>query len=360
MKILPGIVFLLIIGIAVNLSLPIDMQAGQQNQNRRPRGSQPPPLPPPNSGPPGPVNEPTGPINCPGLRECSPSENELPTELKVSFPGPGGMTLRGHLYVPGVRTNAELRGLSKAPRARVSDPNASLAGTAGLRALVHTLPAVIYNHGSDPNPDGEPTIARIYVAHGYIFFAPDRHGQGLSKRAGAYISDEVDKIRDDPNFEEELVDLHEKYNRDVIAAVEWFKQQPYVDANRIVMTGLSFGGIQTLMTAEKDPGIRAYIPFAPGAMSWSKVVLDNKLTDIVRNDRAPMFIIQAHGDYNLGPIETLGPILEMKGDPSKWKSKLYPQFGCTNEDAHIRFAKNCDGIAIWSPDVLEFIDHILN
>jgi dienelactone hydrolase len=343
------------ISVGAGLSLPVPTSAGQQKG--RPGN---PPLPPPNSGPPGPSKEPTGPITCPGLRECTPAENELPKELRVAFPGPDGMTLHGHLYVPGVRTEAELAALSKAPRARASDPNARVAGTGGLRAVVHTFPAIIYNHGSDPTPDGEPTIARIYVDNGYIFFAPDRHGQGLSKDAGPYHVDEQKKLdKEDPNFGMKVVQLHEKYNRDVIAAVEWFKQQPYVDSNRIVMTGLSFGGIQTLMAAEKDPGMRAYIPFAPAAMSWGLPALDDKLAAIVTNDRVPMFIIQAQGDYSLGPIETLGPLLQGKGDPGKWKSKLYPQFGCTNDDAHRRFAKNCDGIAIWKSDVLKFIEQIL-
>src|SRR5690242_12111824 len=45
---------------------------------------------------------------CPGLRECTAAENDLPLELQVAFPGPDNMTLHGHLYVPGVRTMSEL------------------------------------------------------------------------------------------------------------------------------------------------------------------------------------------------------------------------------------------------------------
>jgi hypothetical protein len=36
--------------------------------------------------------------------------------------------------------------------------------------------------------------------------------------------------------------------------------------------------------------------------------------------------------------------------------KLYPKFGCDNEDAHARFAGACDGIDIWDADVLAFLD----
>jgi dienelactone hydrolase len=269
------------------------------------------------------------------------------------------MRLHGHLYVPGVNTRAELEALSNPPSApggRVT--KATPVSKAGLPQLRKLFPAMIYNHGSELDPNGVPRLAKLYVDNGYVFFAPDRHGQGLSKDAGPYHLDEQNQYEGKPNFGEMDVKLHEKYNKDVIAAVEWFKKQPYVNRDRILMTGISFGGIQTLLTAEKDPGIRGYVPFAPAAESWGVPELRTRLIDAVRNEKAPMFIIQAKGDYSL-PIETLGPLLHQKGDPHKWRWKLYPQFGCTNADAHARFAMNCDGIAIWKPDVLEFIEKIL-
>ena len=218
------------------------------------------------------------------------------------------------------------------------------------------FPAMIYNHGSDLNPDGVPHLAKLYVDHGFIFFAPDRRGQGLSKDAGPYHVDEQNKFNGTAIFGQMDVMLHELYNQDVIAAVEWFKNQPYVERQHIAMTGLSFGGIQTLLTAEKDPGIRAYVPFAPAAESWGVSELRDRLVTAVRREKAPMFIIQAEGDYNLGPVNTLGNVLHQKNDASKWKAKLYPRFGCTNGNAHVRFALGCDGIVNWDQDVLSFLN----
>jgi carboxymethylenebutenolidase len=285
------------------------------------------PLPPRNSN--GPRPHPT-PTPCPAIRECTAAENETPKELQVAFPGPDGMTLHGHLYVPGVSTKTELAAVTK------------------------KYPVMIYNHGSALNPKGkgEPHLAKLYVDHGFVFFAPDRHGQGLSKDAGSYI---VDLQKAAPT-KEAKVHLHEIYNKDVIAAVEWIKEQPYTDVEHIAMTGLSFGGIQTLLTAQKDPGIRAYIPFAPAAMSWGNPVLQDRMKEAVGKEKAPMFLIQAEGDYNLGPSEVLGPILSGKGDELKWKNKIYPKFGCTNEEAHATFAKECAGIVIWDQDVLKFLN----
>jgi dienelactone hydrolase len=297
----------------------------QQNRRRTP-----PPMPPRNSNYPGHPYPTPSPTPCPGIRECTAEENDTPKQLHVAFPGPENMTLHGHLYVPGVSTQAELAAVRK------------------------KYPVMIYNHGSEADPKGVPYLAKLYLDHGFVFFAPDRHGQGLSKDAGPYI---VDLQHAAPN-PQASADLHDLYNKDVIAAVKWIKEQPYTNVEHIAMTGISYGGIQTLLTAEKDPGIRAYLPFAPGAESWGSAPIQNKLTRAVRNEKAPMFLIQAEGDYNLGPSLTLGPILRQKGNEHKWKNRIYPKFGCTNQQAHGDFASKCDGIRIWDQDVLKFLNDV--
>lgn len=335
MKTLSRIAFFLVAAVVMALPLWAGMHGSAQStsQNRRPP---PPPMPPRNSNLPGQGKEPTGPITCPGLRDCTAEENQTPAQVHVEFPGPNGMTLHGHLYVPGVNSLADLARVTK------------------------KYPAMIYNHGSEPDPKGVPSLAKLYLDHGYIFFAPDRHGQGLSKDAGLYHLDQQNKFSGKPDFGRMDVHFHELYNKDVIAAVDWFKLQSYVEPNHIAMTGISFGGIQTLMTAEKDPGIRAYVAFAPAAESWNVIELRDRLKEIVRDEKAPMFIIQAQGDYNVGPVEVLGALLFEKGNHEKWKRKLYPQFGCTNADAHARFSMNCDGIVIWDQDVLAFLSDWIN
>jgi dienelactone hydrolase len=321
---------LLIISVALGLAFAANTKPGARasNDSQQNRPQTPPPLPPRNSNGTHPVPTPTPkPTPCPGIRDCTAEEDNTPPQLHVAFPGPDNMTLHGHLYVPGVSTEAELAAVTK------------------------KYPVMIYNHGSEPNPKGVPHLAKLYLDHGFVFFAPDRHGQGLSKDAGPYIVD----LQHAAGSPQASADLHDLYNKDVIAAVKWIKEQPYTDVDHIAMTGISYGGIQTLLTAEKDPGIRAYLPFAPGAESWNSPPIQNKLKKAVRNEKAPMFLIQAEGDYNLGPSNTLGPILDQKGDARKWKNKIYPKFGCTNQDAHARFAMNCDGIAIWDQDVLKFL-----
>jgi dienelactone hydrolase len=338
----------LLIIIGASLSLPAITSGGQNNR----RQNNPPPLPPRNSGAPTghkPIEEPTP---CPGVQDCTAWNNGEPTQIHVEFPGPDNMTLHGHLYVPGVKSQADLAALSNAPSTKIGQVGQVSRTPQGLHPLKLLYPVVIYNHGSEEFPKGAPALAKVYVDKGYAFFAPDRHGQGLSKDAGPYIVD----LEKNAVGGQAHVDLHEHYNRDVIAAIRWLKKQPWVNTERLIMTGISYGGIQTLLTAEKDPDISLYLPFTPAAESWGNTALQQRLKEAVTNEKAPMFLIQAQGDYNLGPIETLGPLLDAKGDHTKWKSKLYPKFGCSNQDAHGGFASTCGGIAIWSPDVLKFID----
>lgn len=75
-------------------------------------------------------------MTCPGLREYTEEENNTPPEVQVEFPGPNGTTLHGHLYVPGVSTKE------------------------GLAAVTKKYPAMIYNHGSEPDPKGVPSLAK--------------------------------------------------------------------------------------------------------------------------------------------------------------------------------------------------------
>jgi len=58
----------------------------------------------------------------------------------------------------------------------------------------------------------------------------------------------------------------------VIAGLNYLKSRPFVDPARMVISGCSYGGIQTLLTGEHDLGVKALVPFAPGAMSWEQNV----------------------------------------------------------------------------------------
>ena len=219
------------------------------------------------------------------------------------------------------------------------------------------FPAVIFNHGSEQNPApcGPPALARMYLAHGFLFFSFQRHGHSPSP--GEYIGDlQRQIVANTPQAEigKRIVELHESYNLDVEGAVRWLMARSDVDPHRVVMTGTSFGGIQTLLTAEQGLGLRAFITFAPAAMSWGNVALRQRLLQAVNRSAAPIFLAQAANDFSTGPSELLGPIINTKEPPNL--ARLYPAFGATPREGHAGFAIFPGGIAIWRDDVLHFID----
>lgn len=61
------------------------------------------------------------------------------------------------------------------------------------------FPAVLYNHGGDAasvNESEFETIGSRFVLHGWVFFAPHRAGQGLSRDAGEPIGSEIASARE--------------------------------------------------------------------------------------------------------------------------------------------------------------------
>ena len=205
---------------------------------------------------------------------------------------------------------------------------------------------MLWNHGSERRPGWQPELASFYNSHGFVFFLPHRRGQGRSP--GPYIMDEI-HAGGDPTMAGQA---QQTANKDVLAALEWLKTQPEVDASRIVVSGCSFGGIQTLLTAEKGLGARAFIAFAPAAQSWGNGTLDQILEYAVGHAKAPVFILQAKNDYSTQPTEVLGKIAKSHGG----QAKIYPRFGKTAQEAHWGFATTSAGISIWDNDVLQFIE----
>ena len=210
--------------------------------------------------------------------------------------------------------------------------------------------AVVWNHGSEKLPGSQPTLAKFYTEHSYVFFVPHRRGQGRSP--GEYIQDRVAQA---PPGERgrRMVELQQVEVEDVIAALVYLRAQPFVDGSRIAISGCSYGGIQTLLAGEHDLGVRALVPFAPGAMSWEQnVPLQDRLTRAIDLAKAPIFLIQAENDYNLAPSRALSK--EANKKKKDFQSKIYPAFGKTNQDGHWGFCSSAT--EVWGNDVLAFLE----
>jgi dienelactone hydrolase len=208
---------------------------------------------------------------------------------------------------------------------------------------------VIWNHGSDQNPRPPTKLAEFYTSHGYVFFTPQRRGHGRSP--GPYFADQVG--RSPFSRSTRMVELLVEQNADVVAAVAYMKSQPYVDPERIAVSGCSFGGIETLLTGEHAIGVKALIPFAPGAMSWAdSPALQIRLKRAVDQAKAPIFVIQAANDYNVAPSHEL--TREAQAHHTDFRAKVYPPYGDTPQDGHGKFCGL--GMDVWGKDVLAFLD----
>jgi carboxymethylenebutenolidase len=242
--------------------------------------------------------------------------------------------------------------------------NLTLSGFLHRPAGPGPFPAISWNHGSERQPDSAGALGAFYASHGFVLFVPHRRGHGespgeyfaddLERRARAASSDTAEYRR---KIVELVIELHVLHLRDTISALDWLGHQRFVDAGRLVMSGVSFGGIQTVLAAEADAGAGAYVPFAPAAMAWdSSPQLRERLLRAVQGAARPMFLLQAENDYSLGPSEVLGAELHHKGEPNR--SRIYPPYGETPHSGHGGFA--CDGTDVWGDDVRAFLDVALS
>jgi carboxymethylenebutenolidase len=249
---------------------------------------------------------------------CSPSfAQSLPAPAEVTFPS-SNLVLHGFLYKP-----------------QGSGP----------------FPAVLWNHGSERRPGWLPELAPFFTGHGFIFFIPHRRGHGRSP--GEYVMDLLERANQTGGPQErsrELVELMELHLQDQIAALQYLKLVPEADPQHIVVAGCSFGGIQTVLMAEKGLGVRAAVDFAGAAQNWQHSAdLRSRMTQAVQRAQMPVFFIQAKNDYDTSPSRDLAAAMEKSSKPHELQ--IFPKFGNGNQEAHEFCIHGSD---IWGPAVLQF------
>ena len=284
-------------------------------------------------------------------------------------------------------------------------------GTVQLKGVLYKpdgpgpFPVLLFNHGSAPgmlNGQAFDILGPLFTRHGWAFFAPYRRGQGLSAGAGPYA---VDVIREEQTrgivralpilivlfgvllavvllttrrqplwvrvcagfivcligtLGVHLVSEHARATATVhvletdqfsdhLAAYEWLRRQGFAMPGRIATMGNSFGGIITVLAAERVAYCAA-VDGAGGAQTWSPE-LSARLVSSVRQSQAPIFIFQAENDYTVAPTEVLSKAMREAGKPSV--VKIYPAFGTSADEGHSFAWRGGD---IWEADVLRFLD----
>jgi dienelactone hydrolase len=249
---------------------------------------------------------------------AAPRVDVEPVRAEVRIPS-GGLTLRGWIFRP--------------------------AGPG-------PFPAIAYNHGSEQHPTVEQygELGDWFRTRGYVLLLPFRRGAGGSE--GEYWQDAVPPQHSPGHWPATIAQL-EKENADVSSAIAWLRAQPYVDSARVAVAGCSFGGIHTLLAAEKSQGLRAAVDFAGASMAWaSSTELQQRLAVAVDRAAVPVFLLQAENDYNTSPTRILAQKMEAANKPHR--AKIYPPHGVSPREGHGGFCLH--GMGEWGADVLAFLD----
>jgi carboxymethylenebutenolidase len=228
------------------------------------------------------------------------------------------------------------------------------------------FPAVLFNHGSG-GADAAHTagmqiteaaekLAPLFLKHGYAFLYPFRRGQGLSADQAPFMQDllrreEAAKGREARQHLQFILVTTDQLD-DVAAALSFLKTVPGIDAKRIALAGHSFGGVLTLLAAERDSSVRAAVTFGAGANSWrSSPELRERLLAAVGKASAPIMLIHAANDYDTTPGTALAAELDRLHKPHLLK--IYPPVGQSKDEGH-----NLLYLAMpqWEPDVFTFLD----
>ena len=222
------------------------------------------------------------------------------------------------------------------------------------------FPTVIWNHGSEKNPGGGPqfdSVAAVFVPAGYAVFAPVRRGHSDSQ--GKYIVDTLNALRalGDGSERATMVNLHDTEQiADQLAGVAYAKALPFVDAKKLVVAGCSFGGIQTLIAAEraKEVGFRAAFSVSPAALTWQTTPeIQARLKRSVGTINIPVLLIQPPKDASLEPARALGEEASRLGK-KKFQTKVYPATMPDAEQVHC--FNGAMGMHNWASDAVKFFN----
>lgn len=216
------------------------------------------------------------------------------------------------------------------------------------------FPSLVWNHGSERNPGSSAqfdAVAAAFAPAGFVVFAPMRRGHGESE--GAYIEDELQGVRGEARNRLQVQRLEGEQLDDQLAGLDYLKGLPYVDRKRIAVAGCSYGGIQTLLAAERGAGYGAAVAVSPAALSWNgNPLLQQRLILAAQRTDMPVFLIQPPQDASLEPSKVLGR--EFERLHKSFTGKIYPKDIPRELQSHC-FGGVARGIHVWAPDALVFL-----
>ncbi|WP_229202050.1 dienelactone hydrolase family protein [Pseudoduganella aquatica] len=215
------------------------------------------------------------------------------------------------------------------------------------------FPLLVINHGKAP---GDPKLqqrdrfvhmARAFVRRGYAVMVPMR--AGFAHSGGRYIDHGCDMAA---NGYTQAADVRE--------AIRYARSLPWVDAQRIVAAGQSYGGLATMALATQQiPGLRGVMNFAGGLRvhggpcDWQEALVRAFGEYGKRSKVSSLWMYGANDSY-------FGPELASRMHGAYTRaggSAELVAFGAFKSDAHTMLASQ-DGEQVWLPQAERFLARI--
>jgi dienelactone hydrolase len=215
------------------------------------------------------------------------------------------------------------------------------------------FPLLLMNHGKERgNPSAQKrdrflAMGREFVQRGYAVAVPMR--KGFSKSEGIY-SDFGCNMHDNGMLQAD----------DIEAALRTLTQISWVDRDRVIVAGQSYGGLATMAFGTRQfPGVRGLLNFAGGLRidgdfcDW-KSALVNAFTSYGGRTSLPSLWFYGENDsYFDHPLaQRLQTAYQSAGGPSQLIA-----YGRFKSDAH-GLVSSRDGATIWWPDTERFLKRI--
>ena len=214
-------------------------------------------------------------------------------------------------------------------------------------------PLLIINHGKDSGEPGRQTrdrfifMATAFVKRGYAVMVPMR--QGFANSTGRY-----------KDFGCNMTANGYSQANDVRDAVDFARTLDWIDAERIVVAGQSYGGLATIALGTQDvPGVRGLINFAGGLRDdanrcdWRGELVRAFGTYGAASKIASLWMYGAN-DSLFGP--ELASRMHAAFVGSGGQAKLV-EYGKFKRDAHGMIASR-DGEKVWWRDTELFLKQI--
>ena len=225
-------------------------------------------------------------------------------------------------------------------------------------------PFLVLNHGRPAQPDEYAKMGRVrftdnarwFVSKGFAVFVPTRIGYGVTGGEDMEYSGLGSARNYAPGFEVAA--------QQTLRVIELAQGLPYVDGERGVLVGQSFGGSATLATAAKrPPGIVGAINFAgggggnpvsrPGEPSRPDL-LEKTFAGYGRTTTVPCLWLYSANDRYFGAVyPTQWFDAYRRGNPAAFFVALPPLPAARGPDGHATFTRDP---AAWRPAVEAFLD----